>query len=252
MEKKIFIKNKSGEKISVLVETPKKESKGLAFILHGLGGYKEQKHIKTYAKSFLKQNITAVRFDARNSFGESDGNYAKGTITNFCEDLETIINWSKKQSWYQEPFWLAGHSSGSIAIALYAQNNLEKVKALAPTSTAISAKLSLQTPKYKNWEEMQKRGWIQEKRGIKLDASHMIDRMKYDLLDNTSKLTMPVLLMTGDMDVGTPPQHQKLLYDKLPGEKELHIIKNAPHTFKKPYHLFKIKKIFTRWIKRHL
>ncbi len=249
--KKIFIKNKNGQKISVLIEEPKNKAKGLAFVLHGLGGYKEQKHIEAYAQSFLKKNFTVIRFDARNSFGESDGNYARGTITSFYKDLLEVIKWSKKQTWYREPFWLAGHSLGAITVALYAQNHPKKVKGVAPTSTVISGRLSITTPKYKNLKEMKRRGWIQEKRGVKLDYKHIEDRFKYDLLKNTHKLKMPVLLITGDKDEGTPPKHQRILYNKLPGEKELHIIKDAPHTFKNPKHLSEIKKIFTTWIKKY-
>ena len=80
----------------------------------------------------------------------------------------------------------------------------------------------------------------------------MEDRMKYDLLPEANKLTMPVLLIVGDKDDGTPPKHQKMLFDKLPGKKEMHIIKDAPHTFKDPVHLEEIRAIFDKWIKANL
>jgi len=59
---------------------------------------------------------------------------------------------------------------------------------------------------------------------------------------------MPVLLIVGDLDDTTPPEHQKILYDKLLGKKEFYIIKDAKHTFKEPEHLAEIKKIFSSWI----
>ena len=76
----------------------------------------------------------------------------------------------------------------------------------------------------------------------------MEDRLKYDLLPEVNKLTMPVLLIVGDKDDGTPPEHQKILFDKLPGKKELHIIKDAPHTFRDEKHLLEIKNLFLEWI----
>ena len=76
----------------------------------------------------------------------------------------------------------------------------------------------------------------------------MVDRLKYDVLPNTNKLTMPVLCIVGDMDDTTPPEHQKLFYEKLQGRKEMHIIKDASHTFKTPEHLNEIKQIFSKWI----
>lgn len=55
--------------------------------------------------------------------------------------------------------------------------------------------------------------------------------------------------IVGDRDESTLPEHQKMLYDVLPGKKEIHIIKDAPHTFRDPVHLKEIKGIFDAWIK---
>jgi dipeptidyl aminopeptidase/acylaminoacyl peptidase len=78
----------------------------------------------------------------------------------------------------------------------------------------------------------------------------MEDRLKYNLLDNVDKLTMPVLLIAGELDESTPPKHQQLLFNKLPGEKELHIIKNCPHTFREQDHLDEVYNILSNWIKK--
>src|SRR3990172_5193273 len=131
---KVFIKNRRGLKISVLVETAENQ-KGLAFVMHGLGGYKEQPHLETIAKLFKENGYTVVRFDTTNTIGESEGNFEDATITNYYEYLEDVIKWSGTQKWYMEPFVLVGHSLGGISTALFAENYPEKVKALAPIST---------------------------------------------------------------------------------------------------------------------
>lgn len=255
MQKKIFIKNRKNQKLAVLLEKPN-QAKGLVFVMHGLSGFKEQPHIEMYAKTFLNNGYTAVRFDTTNTFGESDGQYEDATTTNYYEDLEDVIAWAKLQDWYQEPFCLVGHSLGGICTALYAEKYPEKVKAVAPTSTVVSGLLSTQTDRYKNKvEEWKRTGWREEKsngrRGLvkRLKWSHMEDRLKYDLLPDIYKLTMPVLLIVGENDDSTPPPHQKLLYEKLPARKELHIIKGAPHTFREKHHLQEIEQILDRWIK---
>lgn len=139
---------------------------------------------------------------------------------------------------------------------LYAEQHPEKVKALAPTSTLVSGKLSMEAPAYlKVAEEWQRTGWRVRESGskpgtmLRLPWSHMEDRLKYDLLPEAHKLTMPVLLVVGENDDIAPPEHQKILYDKLPGPKELHIIKGAEHTFRDKHHLEEIKQIFDHWIK---
>lgn len=250
-----FIKNRKGQNIATLFEQAIPQ-KGLAFVMHGLGGFKEQPHIQKYAKVFLENGYTVVRFDTTNTFGESDGAYQDATTTNYYEDLEDVIQWASTEGWYQEPSVFVGHSLGSLCVVLYAENNPGKVKALAPTSTVVSGKLSAATNKYKAiLDEWKRTGWREEpsesRPGVikRLKWAEMEDRLRYDLLPNAPKLTMPVLLIVGDQDDSTPQEHQQLLYDKLPGKRELHVIKGASHTFREQRHLKEIESIFDRWIK---
>jgi alpha/beta superfamily hydrolase len=108
---KLFIKNRKNQNIIIILEESK-DSKGLVFVMHALGATKDQPQIQTFAKAFKDNNYTVIRFDATNSCGESDGDYADATITNYYEDLEDVIKWAKNQNFYQEPFVLCGHSLG--------------------------------------------------------------------------------------------------------------------------------------------
>ncbi len=251
----IFIKNRGNLKLAVIVEKTV-ENKGLAFVMHGLGGFKEQPHVKTFADAFLESGLNVVRFDTTNSFGESEGNYEEATTTNYYEDLEDVINWAKSQEFYTEPFFLVGHSLGGISTAMYAENYPKEVKGVAPISTVVSGKLSLETYEAEKLEEWEKTGYLisesVSKPGMKkkLKWSHIKDRLKHDLLIKADNLTMPVLMIVGEKDTRTPPKHQKILYEALPGEKEFHIIKDAPHTFRKETQLNEIKNILIKWIKK--
>jgi pimeloyl-ACP methyl ester carboxylesterase len=248
---KLFIKNRKNQKVSVLVNNPEKPQ-GLVFVMHGLGGYKEQSHMVNCASAFEEKDYTVVSFDTTNSFGESDGQFEDATITNYYEDLEDVINWSKDQSWYQEPFVLVGHSLGSICILLYAEKYPKEVKALAPTSTVVSWELSVKSEQegdLKQWQEDGIRIWKGHSGKIKrLKWGFVEDRKQYDALKEVNNLTMPTLLLVGDNDTATLPDHQQILFDKLPGKKEIHIIKGAEHTFREPKHLEEIKYIFLKWI----
>jgi len=122
----------------------------------------------------------------------------------------------------------------------------------------VSGKLSLESEKHKGYlEEWKRTGWHEyvsatvPGRVKRYPWSHMEDRMKYDLLPQAKKLIMPVLLIVGELDTGTPPEHQKLLFDALLGPKEMHIIKGAKHTFVEPRHLQEIKRLFDRWIRNY-
>ena len=177
---KIFIKNRKNQNVSVLIEKTDNQI-GLAFVMHGLGGFKEQPHIDTFAKAFKDNSYTVVRFDTTNTFGESDGQYEDATTTNYYEDLEDVINWSKSQDFYQEPFVLCGHSLGAICSALYAENYPEKVKALAPISTVVSGQLSVEAHTKEEMDNWKQTGWrttIGYSSGLtkNLKWSHMEDR----------------------------------------------------------------------------
>ena len=253
--KKLFIQNRKGQKIVILLEESD-HTKGLAFVMHGLGGTKDQPQMAAFAQAFKENGFTVVRFDTTNTFGESEGNYEDATVTNYYEDLEDAISWAKQQSWYQEQFYLAGHSLGGICTTLYTEKYPNEVKGLAPISTVVSGKLSKEARPKEDFEEWERTGWKEEPSSStpglvkRLKWSHMVDRLLYDVLPESSKLTMPVLLIVGEDDPITPPKHQQLLFDALPNKKEFHIIKNAQHTIKGEEQLAEIKQLFSKWIEK--
>jgi uncharacterized protein len=256
---KLFIENRKGQKIAVLIERPE-SPRGLAFVMHGLGSRKEATNIQVLAEVFFENQYTVVRFDAVHSFGESEGGlFEDATPTNYYEDFQDVIAWSKTQDLYQEPFCLAGHSLGGISTSLFAEKHPEMVKGLAPLSTTVSGKLSLESPEYlRVGQQWEKTGWYERESvsnpGLirRLKYAYVEDRLKYDLLPNVSKLTMPVLMIVGSEDQPTPPEHQKILFDSLPGKKELHVVPGAPHTFRKKEHLDQVKEFLNNWIKNVL
>lgn len=254
MDKEI-IQNRKGQNIAVIIDKSENE-KGLVFIMHGFGGFKEQPYIQTIAEVFKEREYTVIKFDTTNTIGESDGKLELATLTNYYEDLEDVIKWSQLQEWYKEPFCLVGGSLGSFCISLYTENYPEKVKALAPISAVVSGELFIKAFKAKeSLEEWERRGYREWESsslpGVikRLNYSFVPDILKYDLLKKIKKIKVPVLLIVGENDEDTPLEHQKILYDALNTEKELHIIKGAKHTFKEKIHLNDLKVILNNWIK---
>ena len=94
--KKVVIQNRKGENV-VLIINETENQKGLAFVMHGLGGFKEQLHIQAMAESFAEKGYTTVRFDTTNSSGESEGKLELATLTTYYEDLEDVIVWARQQ-----------------------------------------------------------------------------------------------------------------------------------------------------------
>jgi alpha-beta hydrolase superfamily lysophospholipase len=254
---KIFIKNRHNQKIVVVVNKHN-NTKGLAFVMHGLGGFKEQPHIQLLAHTFQEAGLTAILFDTTNSIGESDGKYEDATMQNYYEDLEDVISWSKSQPWYQEPYILAGHSLGGYSVIRFAEENPIKVKAIFAWAPVVSGQLSYQvTEEYGEVADWQQTGWkiraSSSKPGLvlRLPWSHMLERQNHNLLPKANQLTMPILIITGDQDIPCPPAHQKILFEAIPStKKQLNIIKDGPHTFREYKHLEELKRILNSWIQK--
>jgi len=258
MNQTFLIANRKGLKIVGNVSIPE-NPKGLAFTLHGLGGFKEQPHIMVLVDALLENGYTVVNFDATNSIGESGGKYENATMQLHYEDLVDVISWTKNQDWFIEPFILVGHSLGGYAVARYAEDHPKEVKAVFPYAGVVAGELSykakemFEPEKLKSWKET---GWSEEKSMSKpglikrLPWSHMEERLKHDLRPNASKLTMPVLFIVGDQDKSCSSGTQKILYDLVSGPKEIHIIPGAPHTFRDSKHLAESKEIFNDWLKK--
>jgi pimeloyl-ACP methyl ester carboxylesterase len=249
---KQFIKNRKNQKVAVVTEQAQNQS-GLVFLMHGLGDSKDSKHIRTFAKCFLNNNYTVISFDTTNTFGESDGSFADADLTNYYEDFEDVINWAKQQAFFQTPFVLCGHSLGAISSAFYAENHPSEVKALAPFSTVINVDLTKKNYTKEELADWERTGYLIEDWGaqgqVKIKWSYLEAKAKYDLLKEVDKLVMPVLMIVGELDNTTPAKHQQILFNKLPGQKEFHVLKNTPHTFRTEQQLQDVYEILDKWLK---
>ena len=117
MKLKQFIDNPANEKLAVQIEgLENKTPTGLVFIAHGMSGYKEHHLVRIPTEVCLKKGYLVVSYDARYSFGESDGALHKGWLQTYIEDLRTVLNWGENASFLSRTFffdWAFFGSGGS-------------------------------------------------------------------------------------------------------------------------------------------
>jgi len=251
---KLFIQNREGLKMSVVIDEDRNQ-KGLVFLMHGFLGFKEQPLLLEVAKIFRQNNFTTVSFDTINSLGESDGKMEDGTMSGYFENLEDVINWAKSHKFYQEQFFLVGHSLGGYCVANYAAKN-KNVKNLILLCPVISGELFQQTNDIKEileeWKETGVRVWNSRSNpGVIKKSSYRFieDGRNHDLLKTAQNIKCSVLMIGGDIDEVIPLEHQKLLFDKIESRKEMHIIKNGDHNLESRENLEELSNIINNWIK---
>lgn len=236
----IFIKTAADEKIAVQVLYPDKKQRKLVFLEHGLAGFKEEGMMQTAAQAFLARGYTVVLFDARFGLGQSDGALAQANFTHFIEDLETVIAWGKTQDFYMAPFALCGHSLGAGSCLHYAVRHLAEVSYIISLSAVVSGKLLLES--YLNHKPQFVKQWQQERLIYKerpddktkngfISYDHMEEALRYDLIQETPRLTCPILVVCGDRDISSTIEINTMLYDSLTGCKKMTILKDCGHTY---------------------
>ena len=255
----IYIHINKNEYIAVNIFEPKQKPKGIVFILHGLAGFKEEDYLLEVAHIFLKHKITVINYDARFSLGDSSGDLKKSCFSNFIDDFDIVLSWAKKQKFYQEPFFIAGHSLGAgtaLFRAIQEPNHIKGIVCLSPVYNGEKLLLSYQKERpdfLKKWQEekyiFRQRPDNPSKKGF-ISYDHMIDAQKYQLEKETHNITAPTLIITGDSDISSTIEINQTLFDSLSSKKELHIIKNAKHTYKTDENKKALTLLIDNWLKK--
>lgn len=256
---KTFIKNRHDMNMAVTVEQPEK-SRGLIFITHGFLSAGHRISPTAIAEVSLANQLTSVRFDTTHSCGESDGQPENATITSYKEDLNTLVDWAKKQDWFRSKYFLAGSSLGGIASLEHAHNHPEEVLGLGLLAPVISGDFSMQAAakrpinKMPDWQRtgFETRDCPTSPTGkIHVPWSHMEDRFQYNALAYAPEMQAPLMIIVGSHDESCPADQQQQLFDAWGAtKKELHIVNGAPHGFGQPEHVQMLKSHFDNWLKK--
>lgn len=168
---------------------------------------------------------------------KSDGNIINARISTYIEDLNTVITWSREQNFYTEPFSLLGNSMGGASVIDYARHHQEKVCRLFLISPVIGGKyweeasLKYDPEEYAVWKS---RGWYlysRNNRSEKVSYGVIEDAKKYDAVKGADDVKARVLIIVGDKDEISLPEHNRLFYERLSTEKRMVEVENGDHVY---------------------
>lgn len=213
---------------------PAGESRGLALVLHGLGGWKDQYVVVAAAEGARKAGYSVLTFDAADSARAPDADFAHSTTTGYVEDLEDVLAYAKEQGWWEDSVLLVGHSLGATVASAYAGMCPEKVSRLMLLAPAVSWKLYTKVfLPYGLWWFIFDTHKTPGPEGSKLPLKRawLVDFMRYDARKQSALISVPVLVVIAGADnfIGTTKAIQKFAQGFKQGASIL--IEKANHTF---------------------
>jgi hypothetical protein len=261
MIKKVYFKNKKGQKLAGLFNIPKTKPPFPAVIIcHGFKGVKETRHLSSLAGVLAKNGILSFRFDFGNGEGKSYGKLEDITFTQYLQDLKTAVDYVYKQKMVDKKrIGLAGHSLGGQLMLHYAPND-KRIKVLADLAGVVfrgGGHTNLERNVMRQLAEAKKTGYfkVYSKRTGKIyriKIGYYFDILKYNTPAQVKKIKIPTLIVHGSKDESVELSHPRLAFKLLKGEKKLVIVPGVIHTWRQPKYYRKINPIVAEWFKKYL
>lgn len=234
MQKKIWFKNKRGERLGGVLHIPRtwKQKSGIV-VCHGYNDGKDHFFHKDICKKAAQAGMMALRFDFSGQ-GESEGNFEKMTYTRYLSDVKSAIDVLDKKG--VKKIGLVGWSMGGALASLTATRD-KRVWAcigIAPVS-------KIYQTHYRIWKEQNRKTGknyllvkdINNPKVIyKIGKTFINDAKKYDLLKEAPQIYQPTCYIIGGRDPVIKKEEVKAVYNRIGCDaKEYHVLSKADHLF---------------------
>lgn len=247
MQKKVWFKNKRGQKLAGVLHIPKGKGPFSAVIIcHGFKGCKD-KGISVGVSTALAQNgILALRFDFTGS-GESEGNFEDISVKQEVQDLHSAIKFIKGLKRVDKnKIGVAGHSlGGGVCFMETATNeNIKTVVGIAPTIDGRG---------WTKYYEKQNRIYYYPKffliEGLRI-KNKLIKDVSFVIYNLAKKIKVPILIVQGDKDK-EEYKYATTFLKKVVAVKRLAKIKGGDHNFREAGFNQMVNQT-VRWFKKYL
>lgn len=226
--------NRQGKRMPATLYTPEGAVKGTCVAIHGLGGWKDQKMLRTMAEATTRTGYQTLTFDEAEGPNGPDAGHKVSTTSGFYRDLEDVIAYLPTTTWHRGELVLAGHSLGALIAAHYAvmqESSVDRLIMVAPALTWRTYPKSFLLVAL--WWLITGRRRLEGPKpgGFILGRAWLLDFMHFDAYTQAHTLRVPTLVVMGEVDgvVGTVQSHAR--YTNLLPHGTYKVISGADHDF---------------------
>ncbi|MCX6803281.1 MAG: alpha/beta hydrolase [Candidatus Diapherotrites archaeon] len=212
-EKKVFFKNKRGQKLTGILELPVAIPKAFVIYVHGRVSTKQTQKVVELAKFLVPKGFAFLRFDC-SGCGESEGSEKDLNLKNRIEDLESALFFIKQFN--PQKIGLCGNSLGAAVVLTVAANaNIDCVVSFGTPTNSHKAE-------YKN------------------------------VLNSIKKINCPILFIHSELDEEIPLLCGKEAFKDANEPKRIIFVKDANHRISDSTIRTKVIKNAAIWFKKWL
>ncbi|MFH1591749.1 MAG: alpha/beta hydrolase [Candidatus Woesearchaeota archaeon] len=201
---KISFRSGGNKSVGVLYSSGSTEKFPIAIFCHGYRGTKESSKVKPLAEKLISKGVGLFAFDFSGR-GESEGKFEETTISQYIEDLASVINHLSK---YTDKISVIGSSLGGLVTLQEAVGD-KKIKLLVLLSPVSHfpwrSEKEFSEGGLKEWKE---RGYTYMQSGrfgeLKINYSFYEDGLKFGDYSVYESIDIPVLVIHGTEDESVP------------------------------------------------
>jgi len=243
---KLFFKNSNGNRLCGMLSLTR-DSKTIIILCHGFTSSKDGRTFRILEEKINTHDIATFRFDFF-GHGESDGKFEDITVSEAVDDILRAIDFVKSRSYTR--IGLVGSSFGGMAsiVAAGESEDLFVLALKAPVSDYLG-KIIAQDNRYplQEWKE---KGYMYHKGNLRLNYSFFEDAQQVNGFMAADKITVPTLIVHGDMDRIVPIEQSKKITAMIK-DCRLKIIKGCDHQFTETTHYDEMIDSISRFVVEH-
>ena len=184
-------------------ENPK-EKMPVVVLIHGLTGWRTERHILAVAKAFNECGYAVLRADMY-GHGESGGEFRNHTLFKWMNNAMTLVDYARALPFADRVF-LAGHSQGGLMAMLTAALKRDVISGLVPMSPACMIPEECRNGRllFLGFDPENIPDVVCTPDGREFGGNYFRVAQTIHVEDAIDKYTGPVLLIHGDADEAVP------------------------------------------------